>query len=131
MTTEEKVSKRTNILLWSAQWLLAVTLVWAGFMKLINPADLPWPWIKENPNLVILTGILDLLAGIGLVLPALLYKKNRLTAYIAYGIIALMMGAIVFHICRDESSQIGFNVLLIIIAGFIAWGRRLPVTLKQ
>jgi hypothetical protein len=120
----EKKNSILNIILWLAQGLLALTLVWTAVMKLFNPNDLPWLWIKENPSLVKVTGILDMLAGVGVVLPALLRIQAKLTIYAAYGIVALMIGAIVFHISRGEVSQIGFNIFVVFIALFIAWGRQ-------
>jgi hypothetical protein len=113
--------------------LLAITFIWAGAMKLFKPADLPWQWIKENPNLVKVTGIIDLLAGVGLVLPALLRIQPTLTIYASYGIITLMIGASMFHIVRGETAQIGFNIFVALTAVFIAWGRqkKAPMTLKN
>jgi DoxX-like family len=129
----EKKNSILNITLWFAQGLLALTLIWAGAMKLLKPSDLPWQWIKENPNLVTATGILDLLAGIGIVLPSLLRIQPKLTIFASYGTIALMIGASIFHILRGEASQIGFNVFVILIAVFIAWGRlkKAPITSKN
>src|ERR1044071_2475183 len=110
MTTEQKTSKTINIILWIAQGLLAATFIWAGCMKLFKPEDLPFPWVKENPNLVLITGIVDLLGGLGIVLPTLLRVQPKLTIFAAYGIIALMSIASIFHISRGESKDIGFNI---------------------
>jgi hypothetical protein len=120
----KKKNSILNIALWIAQGLLAVTLIWAGAMKLLKPNDLPWPWIKENPHLVTVTGLLDLLAGLGIVLPSILRMQPKLTIYAAYGIIALMIGASIFHISRGEAKDIGFNIFVLLIAAFIAWGRK-------
>jgi uncharacterized membrane protein YphA (DoxX/SURF4 family) len=124
MTTEYKISKTKNIILWIAQFLMAITFIWAGTMKLFKPTDLPWQWIKENPNLVTITGIIDVIAGIGFVLPGLLRRQPKLTIYVSYGTIALMAAAIIFHVSRGEASQIGFNVFVIALALFIAIGRQ-------
>ncbi len=124
MTSEQKTSKTINIVLWIAQVLLAITFIWTASMKLFKPSDLPWPWIPENPNLVKATGVLDLLAGIGLALPAVLRIQPKLTVYASYGTIALMISASVFHISRDETSSIGFNIFVALTAVFIAWGRQ-------
>jgi uncharacterized membrane protein YphA (DoxX/SURF4 family) len=113
-----------NIILWILQLLLAFLFIQSGIMKLFNPADLPWPWIKENPNLAKATGIIDLLGGIGLVLPPLLRIQPKFAMYAAYGILLLMISASIFHISRGEGSQIGFNVVVLLIAAFIAWGRQ-------
>ncbi len=123
MTTEQKTSKTLNLLLWIAQGLLAVTFVWAGTMKLVKPTDLPYPWVKDNANLVLLTGIVDLLAGIGIVLPTLLRIKTQLTVFSAYGIVALMVAAIIFHVSRGEVKDIGFNIVMLLIAMVVSWGR--------
>lgn len=115
-----------QIVLWVAQALLAVTLIWGGAIKLFLSADAlaeMWPWTAENALLVKLTAILDVLAGIGLVLPALLRIQPRLTVYAALGTLALMIAAIIFHISRGETQQIGMNIFLALLAGFVAWGR--------
>tara|TARA_R110002020_G_scaffold6228_1_gene26045 strand:- start:189 stop:584 length:396 start_codon:yes stop_codon:yes gene_type:complete len=119
----QKRSNPLNISLWAVQILLILTFIYAGFMKLFFPADLPWLWIKENPELVWISGIVDVLAGLGLTLPSLLRIRPMLTVYAAFGTIALMLSAILFHVLRGEGDQIGFNVFMLIAAGFIAWGR--------
>lgn len=121
-----------NIALWSAQIILAAGFVWAASMKLFQPAGKlaeMWPWTAENPVLVKVTGILDLLAGIGLILPGLLSLRKedsffpKLTVFAALGTVALMIAAIAFHVSRGEASLIGINVFFAIVAVFIAWGR--------
>ncbi|WP_339875651.1 DoxX family protein [uncultured Algoriphagus sp.] len=119
----QKRSNPLNISLWIVQILLSLTFIYAGFMKLFLPAELPWPWISENPELVWISGIVDLLAGLGLTLPSLLRIRPILTVYAAFGTIALMISAILFHVLRGEGDQIGFNVFILISAAFIAWGR--------
>lgn len=130
MTSEQKTSKTTNIILWITQGLLAATFTWAGFMKLFKPEDLPFPWIKDNTNLVILTGIVDVLAGLGIVLPTLLRIQPKLTIFAAYGIVVLMAVASVFHISRGEAKDIGFNIFIALLAVLVAWGRqtKAPIT---
>lgn len=127
----QKRSKALNISLWAVQILLSITFIYAGFMKLFLPADLPWLWIKENPELVGISGIVDLLAGLGLTLPSLLRIRPTLTVYAAFGTMALMLSAILFHVLREEGDQIGFNVFILICAAFVAWGRgkKYPVNL--
>lgn len=120
----QKESQALNISLWVVQILLSLTFIYAGFMKLFLPSHLPWLWIKENPELVWISGLVDLLAGLGLTLPSLLRIRPMLTVYAAFGTITLMLSAILFHIFRGESDQIGFNVFLFMAAVFIVWGRR-------
>lgn len=127
MTNTTSVSKTLNVFLWIAQWLLAITLLWAATMKLSKSAGelaAMWPWTAAHPVLVKVTGIIDLLAASGLVLPLLLRIRPQLTLLAAYGVIALMLSACIFHIMRGEAPAIGFNVVVGAIAAFIAWGRR-------
>lgn len=113
-----------NVILWVAQVILAVTFIWAGYMKIVQPGQLPFPWVKDHPGLVLITGVVDLLGGIGIVLPALLRIRPGLTVYAAYGIIALMMVASIFHISRGEAKDIGFNVFMAALGALVVWGRQ-------
>lgn len=130
MTAEQKTSKTMNIILWIAQGLLAATFIWAGVMKLFKPEDLPFPWVQDNANLVLITGIVDLLGGLGIVLPTLLRIQPKLTIFASYGIIALMTVASIFHISRGEAKDISFNIFMLLIAIFVAWGRQKEVPIK-
>lgn len=133
MMTAQKPSPTLNILLWIAQFTLAVGFIWASAMKLFQAAETlaeMWPWAAAHPGLVKFTGILDLLAGIGLVLPSLLRIYPQLTIYAAYATIALMVAASIFHISRGEASQIGINIFFAALALFIAWGRQAKVPIR-
>jgi uncharacterized membrane protein YphA (DoxX/SURF4 family) len=135
MTSEQKTSRTMNVILWIAQVILAVSFIWSATMKLFQPvgklAEM-WPWTAVNAGLVKFTGVLDLMAGIGLVLPAILRIQPKLTIYAAYGTVGLMIAASIFHILRGEASQIGVNIFFAVIAVFIAWGRqkKAPITPK-
>lgn len=133
MTAQQKTSNILNIFLWIAQVLLAITFIWTGVMKLFMPDDLPFPWVKDNPDLVVITGIVNLLGGLGILLPTLLRVQPKLTIFAAYGIIALMFFAIIFHISRGEAKDIGFNIFMLLLATFVAWGRhtKVPITPKR
>lgn len=123
MTNQKKI-KVLNIVLWTFQTLLALTFIWAGTMKLVQPGQLPWPWVHENPQLAMISGIFDLMAGFGLTLPSLLKIRPNITVYAAIGTALLMVSASIFHMMRGEEKQIGFNLFILISALFIAWGRR-------
>lgn len=134
MTTTAK-SKGLNITLWVAQGLISLTLIWAGYTKLFQPIEETakmLPWALDNPGLLKFTGIIDLLGGIGIVLPAALKIQPKLTVFAAYGTIILMIAASIFHISRGETSLIGMNIFFLVLAGFIAWGRtkKAPIAAK-
>jgi hypothetical protein len=125
ITMEKKPSAVLNIALWIVQLILAASFIWSAYMKFFQESQLNemWVWTRDNSGLVKLTGVLDLLAGLGLILPLLLKIKPRLTIYAAYGTVALMIAAIAFHISRGEAAQVGPNVFFLAAAAFVAWGR--------
>lgn len=127
MSETQKPGKALNIALWITQFLLATTMIWAACMKLFKPAEelaAMWPWTAEHPSLVKITGVIDLLGALGLILPMLLNKAPRITQYTAFAIIVLMVAASVFHISRGEAEAIGLNIFFALLATFVAWGRR-------
>lgn len=131
--TSPSHSKPWHITLWVVQGLLATTLIWAAAMKLFqSPEALAamWPWTAAHPALVKFTGVVDLLAGLGLVLPGLLHIAPWLTVWTALGVGALMVAASVFHLSRGEADSIGFNVLVAMLAAGIAWGRAVKAPLR-
>lgn len=124
--TSSTSPKWLNITLWIAQSLIALTLVWAAYAKLLQPFEetaIMMPWAKDNPGLLKFTGMIDLLGALGIILPAALRIQPKLTVFAAYGIIVLMILSSGFHISRGEASLIGMNIFFLILAVFIAWGR--------
>jgi uncharacterized membrane protein len=128
MTRSKSKSKVLHVSLWIVQILLSLTLIWSSAMKLFqSPKELSamWPWAGEvSVGLVKITGIVDLLGALGLILPMLLRIKPIVTVAAALGIILLMVCAAVFHISRGEGSQIMPNVIFASLAAFVAWGRK-------
>lgn len=86
-----------------------------------------WPWAGEYPNLLRLTALLDLCGGFGIVLPALTRIKPQLTILAALGCATLMIGVIVFHLSRIEAVNTPFNFVMLPLAFFVVWGRRVKV----
>lgn len=128
MTTDQrKPSKTIHIILWVAQVILAAMFLMTGFMKTVQPIEqlsTMLPWVSGVPSgLVRFIGISELLGGLGLILPALLRTKPQLTAWAAIGLATVMILAAIFHFSRGEVSVIGMNMVLLLIAAFIAWGR--------
>lgn len=120
------MNKNWNTVLWICQALLAAGFIIGAYLKLTYPiTELGemWPWAGENPRLVRITGVLDLVTGIGLVLPGLLKIRPSLIIWAAFGTVLMMLGAIVFHVSRGEGSDIGINIAYFLLAAFTAWGR--------
>lgn len=134
MTASTK-NKTLNIILWVAQILLAAMFLMAGIMKSTTPIEQlsqTINWVKNQPGLVRFIGIMELMAALGLILPSLLRIKPVLTPIAATGLMLIMALAIPFHISRGETSAIGMNILFLLVAFFIAWGRsrKVPIAGK-
>jgi hypothetical protein len=124
--TGQKTFKAIPVALWIVQILLSALMLMGAVMKFMpiekSAAMMPWTG-QVSPATVRLLGIIDFLGSAGLILPALLHIKPRLTVWAAWGVIALMVSAVIFHVSRGEASVTGINVIAAIAAGFIAWGR--------
>ena len=126
MANNAQPSKNLNVTLWVVQVLLALFLLSGTVMKFmpIPKISAIMPWMGQLPAIQVrLLGIVDLLAALGLILPAALNIKPILTTWAAIGVIVLMICAIIFHVSRGEASVISVNIFAIIVAGFIVWGR--------
>ncbi len=130
-------TKAVNVTLWVVQGILAAMFLLTGYLKLTLPVEklgAVMPWAADAPlAFVRFVGIAELAGGIGLILPALLQIEPILTAWAATGIGAIMVLSIPVHIMRGETSSLGLNVLLLLMAVFIAWGRfkKAPIESKD
>jgi uncharacterized membrane protein YphA (DoxX/SURF4 family) len=114
-----------NILLWIVTVLLALVFVVAGLMKLTlaKPALVQrgQGWAEDLPDTTIkVIGTLEILAAIGLVMPALIDTATILVPLAAVGLVALMIGAVTVHARRREYPNVGVNLVLAILALSIA-----------
>ena len=98
----------------------------AGFFKTAIPlSELSKiiPVAAEMPVLIRFIGISELAGGLGLLLPAALRIWPRLTGLAAAALALVMVLAVIFHIARGEAPAIGTNIVLGLLAAFVAWGR--------
>jgi uncharacterized membrane protein YphA (DoxX/SURF4 family) len=117
-----------NIALWIVASLLAVAFLAGGVMKLVQPkeklATSGFGFVENfSDGAVKAIGLIEVLAAVGLILPAALGIAPILVPLAAVGVVLLMIGAIVTHARRSETQSIVVNVLIIALAGFVAWGR--------
>ena len=115
-----------NIFLWILQIILGLYFFAIGLMHFIIPPGLPsaMAWMYElSPSLHYISGIAEILGGLGLILPAVTRIQTRLVPLAALGLSLVMVGAIVYHATRGEFQNIGFNVLLLAATAFVAYGR--------
>jgi uncharacterized membrane protein len=116
-----------GIALWEDQALLAVAFLGAGAIKLSQPKEKlanNMAWVEDfSQGTVRLIGTLEVLGAIGLVVPALTGIFPWLTPLAALGLAVLMIGAALTHLRRTEYGNIAVNVVLLILAAFVVYGR--------
>ena len=117
-----------TFILWVVQLLLALAfLAHANMMLKPDEAKLRknnMAYVVELPaGARLFVGGAELLAVLGLLIPAATHIATWLTPLAALGLLVVMLGSIVFHIGRREYPNIALNVLLGALAAFVAWGR--------
>jgi DoxX-like protein len=81
-------------------------------------------WVKDvGPRAVRLIGSLEILGAVGLILPAVTGIWPWLTLVAAAGLALTMVGAMITHGRRGEFSSIGVNLVLLVLALFVVFGR--------
>ncbi|WP_227025932.1 DoxX family protein [Streptomyces fodineus] len=68
-------------------------------------------------------GALEVLAAVGLILPAALGIAPVLVPLAALGLVILMTGAAITRLRRHEVRFMVVDVVYIVLAAFVAWGR--------
>lgn len=113
--------------LWIAQWILAVAFLASGGMKLVRSREQmarSMPVMEDvSPGALKLIGIAEVLGGLGVVLPSWLGILPWLTPLAAAGLVLLMVGAVGAHLRRGEVAMSGPALFLLLVVGFVAWGR--------
>lgn len=123
-----------NVALWIIQGLLAAAFLMAGIMKATQPKEklaVNMAWVSDfSANQVRTIGILETLGALGLILPAVTGILPILTPLAAVGLSLTMIGAAMTHRRRGESQVMVVNVVLLLLAAFVAYGRFLAVPLS-
>lgn len=116
-----------NVLLWVCQWLLALALAGFGMARLARSRQRvvsAFPYLEPYPGPAIKAlGLLEVMAGLGLVLPGATGIAPVLVGWAALGGLALAVGGTVVHLRRRETQSATINTLFIAVLILIAWGR--------
>jgi hypothetical protein len=117
-----------NIALWTVTVLLAVAFVASGVVKLALPrarlAAHGMEWTDDfSARTIHFIGVLEILAGLGLILPALFGIATFLVPLAAAGLVLLMAGGFVTHVRRHEAQGIAVTLAFLALAAFVAVGR--------
>ena len=117
-----------NVVLWIVAGILAVAFLASGLMKLAQPrqkiVESGMGWAGDfSDGTVKAIGALEVLGALGLILPAVFDVATVLVPIAAVGLALVMVGAAVTHARRKESQMVLVNIVLLLLAVFVAWGR--------
>jgi hypothetical protein len=118
-----------NLALWASTGLLALVALTGGVTKIFVPkeklAAAPGGGWTGNASVgfVKTLGVLELLAAVGLTLPAVVDVAPVLVPVTAVCWVFLMVGAMATHGRRGEAKFVVLNLIYLALAAFIAWAR--------
>lgn len=120
-------SKGLGIGLWVVQLLLAAAFIMGGLMKITTPIEqlaTQMPWVTGAlGGAVVFIGVVEVLGGLGVLLPSATRIQPKLTVLAAVGLLTIMVLAAITHIIRGEFPLIAVNLVMGAMAAFVAWGR--------
>ena len=118
-----------NALLWVLQGLVGLLFLFSGGTKLVMSAEK----MREMspPNSIMLPGwfvkfigVMEVLGGLGLILPGLTNIRRNLTPLSAIGLLIIMIGAVVITIMGPGVGAAIIPFVVGILCAVIAYGRR-------
>lgn len=118
-----------NIALWIVSGILAAIYLAAGLAKLATPkakleSNARMGWVEDfSQGAVRGIGAAEVLGAIGLIVPEATGIAPILTPIAALGLVAIQAGAIVTHLRRKEPQVLPVNIVLLLLALFVAIGR--------
>jgi uncharacterized membrane protein YphA (DoxX/SURF4 family) len=115
--------RKTNVLLWVIQGLLAALFLFAGVTKLMMPIEaltsqsgLPGAFLR-------FIGVVEVLGAIGLILPAATGIRRELTPMAAAGLVIIMLGAVGLVLADGNVAPALFPLAVGLLSAFVAYKR--------
>lgn len=115
-----------NVALWITQIILGGFFIFAGILQTFKPpiAFRIFPWIRNfRSGFLSNIGVLEILAGTGLIIPMLVNVGVLLTPLSAIGLIFVMVLACYTHCKRFEYEEAQLPIVLIFFLLTIVIGR--------
>jgi uncharacterized membrane protein YphA (DoxX/SURF4 family) len=113
--------------LWIVAIVMALAFAAAGTVKLTQPKEKlkqRMSWVEDvSPNTIRLIGATEVLGALGLILPAITGIATELVPVAAVGLAVVMVLATVVHLRRGEPKVLPVNIVLFLLATFVAVGR--------
>ncbi len=118
-----------NVLLWVLQGLVGLLFLFSGGTKLVMSTEAMQK--MSPPNSIMLPGwfvkfigVMEILGGLGLILPGLTKIRRNLTPISAIGLLIIMIGAVVITIMGPGVGAAILPFVVGILCAVIAYGRR-------
>lgn len=111
------------------QVVIALAFTVGGLVRLVLPYERYTKihgqgWANDfQPEHIRLIGFLEMVAGVGIIIPMFLGSLEMLTPLAAVGIALVMSGAMATHLRRLEYRKLGFNMMWLSLALLVAYDR--------
>jgi hypothetical protein len=112
-----------NIVLWIIQVLVALLFLFAGGVKLVLPIEEMTRQMAMPGLFLRFLGVVEVLGGLGLILPGLFRIKTWLTPLAAAGLVIIMIGATVISLRIGPVGPAMIPLVTGLLAAFVAYGR--------
>ena len=119
-----------NIILWILQILLGLLFLFAGGTKLVMSGETLTQQMAASNSIVLplafirFIGVVELLGGLGLILPGLTKIRRSLTPLAAVGLTIVMVGAVIVTIMGPGIDPAIFPLIIAMLCALVAYGRR-------
>lgn len=114
---------KTHKLLWTLQILLALLFLFAGITKFTMPVEELTRQTSLSVTFLRFIGVVELLGGLGLVVPGLTGIRPGLVPLAAAGLVVVMIGATVLSLKAGPVGPALFPLVVGILLAFVAYGR--------
>jgi uncharacterized membrane protein YphA (DoxX/SURF4 family) len=119
-----------NIILWILQILLGLLFLFAGGTKLAMSGEALTQQMVSTNSVVLpvallkFIGVVEVLGGLGLILPGLTKIRRSLTPLAALGLTIVMIGAVALTIMGPGIGMAIVPLIVLILCALVAYGRR-------
>jgi len=115
--------RKTNVVLWILQVLLAVLFLFAGVMKFVMPIEEMTKQIALPGLFLHFIGVAEILGAIGLILPGILRIRTGLTPLAAAALVVIMVGATVVNLMTGQQGGALTTLVVGLLLALVAYSR--------
>ena len=116
-------NRKTNVILWILQALLAALFMFGGAMKFIMPIEEMTKQIVLPGWFLHFIGAAEILGAIGLILPGILRIRLGLTPLAAAGLAIITLGATWITLKGGQGAMAIIPLVVALLSAFVAYSR--------